>query len=644
MPRRRLLTLCLPLFLAACGENHVAGTATVEEANAAGILLVGNSQEPKSIDPQIATGVPESKIFAALFEGLVGDHPSSDSTWIAAGATSWEDTDATTWTFHLRPEAQWSDGVPVTAHDYVFAYHRILCPSFGGPYAAMLYFLKNGQEYNEGHLGYLLCGLDPAFPLPWEQLRAADFRGPEGLDHLELDALRAIRAGSRSFPWPDSVPAAAREAVLARLIAHHEAGEPDLWERARVGVEALDDHTLRIVTRGPTPILPGITRHYTWFPVPRHILEPMGEQAFLPPGPGNNWTRELVSNGPFRLRQWRYNHFLEVERNPHHWDRAALAIQGLRFLPVNAAATEERMFRDGLLHTTANGLNAERIEWYRQNRPSALRQEPYVGTQFLRVNVTRKPLDDARVRRALALTVPRDAITSALLPGYQAAWAVTPKLGDFVPPDAGIGFHPDEARRLLAEAGFPGGRGFPRDLSLLIASRGEAPKNIAEILQRSWKEHLGIEIGIENKEWTSYLDAQNKLEFDLCAAGWIGDYLDPLTFQEMWIASSGNNNTGWKNPAFDRLIEQSNQEADPARRLEILTEAERILLTELPVLPMAWYQRNYLLDESVHGWYPLALDNHPWSSVSLGDTPPPPVPPAAPHTSHRSAPAPVTGS
>ena len=536
MTRRILSLLPALLCLAGCQRE-----TQVEKANREGILIFGNSNEPKGLDPQIVTGVLESNILRALFEGLVSDHPSDDAAIVPGGAETLEpDATATVWTAKLRQNAKWSDGAPVTARDYAFAYERILTPEFGAKYAEMLYFLKGADLFNKGE--------------------TKDF--------------------------------------------------------STVGIEVVDDFTLRLTLRGPTPYFPQILKHYTWNPVPRHVVLKHGTMIQK----GNPWSKlgNIVSNGPYQLKSWRRTDHLEVERNPHYWAASRVTLNGVRFLPITNSYTEARMFRDGQLHTTYTAP-PEIVDLMLKENPTVLRQEPYVGTKFIRCNTTRKPLDDVRVRRALSLSFSQQEICDKILRGYKPAYGMTPPMAGYDTPHA-IVYNPEEARRLLTEAGFPANADgkrptFPR-LKYLLASR-ETAATTAQAVQAMWRKELGIEVEIENKEWTAYLAAMQELDYDLADSGWIGDFLDPLTFLEMWSDGNGNNLTGWTNPDFEALLKKSHQEADPAKRYAILREAETILTGEAPIVLLAWYARNYLMDPSVEGWHPLLLDNHPYDSLRL---------------------------
>jgi len=519
------------LFLSSCESE-----TQVEKATREGILIMGNANEPKGLDSQIVTGVLESNIMRALFEGLVSDHPSEDATAVLSGAERLEpDETATIWTVHLRPEAKWSDGKPVTAHDYLFSYERILSPSFAAKYADMLYFLKNADRFNKGEI--------------------TDF--------------------------------------------------------SEVGVEVIDDLTLRLTLRGPTPYFPQILKHYTWNPVPKHVILKHGTMTQK----GNQWSKlgNIVSNGPYQLKSWRLNDHLEVERNPHYWGADRVTLNGVRFLPINNSYTEARMFRDGQIHVTYTAP-PEMVDLMLEKNPEVLRQEPYVGTMFIRCNTTRKPLDDVRVRRALNMAFRQDDLCNKIMRGFIPAHGMTPPMAGYDTPKA-VTYDPEMARQLLAEAGFPGGKGFPR-MKILIASR-ETAATVAQAIQAMWRQELGIEVEIENKEWTAYLAAMQDLDYDFASSGWIGDFLDPLTFLEMWTEGNGNNLTGWSSPKFEELLKKSHQEADPVARYALLREAEIVLTDESPTLLLAWYARNYLMHPSVEGWYPLLLDNHPYDVLRL---------------------------
>lgn len=613
------------------------GEPPIAKANKEKILIVGNSNEPKGLDPHLVSGVLEGNILRAIFEGLCVDHPSKDGAALPGAAERWEaNDDFTIWTFHLRKDGKWSDGTPLTAEDFVFSYHRLLHPDLAAKYSELLYFLKNADHYNKNDRCHILFSNDAAFD--WSLLKTANLKGDpnakadtsksfselnsseikswiaaKGLDSLGKNALEAILADASLFDWPSNIPSATRTAVLKRL---HEHAETDLFDLAQVGVQAVDDYTLRFTLRAPTPFLPEITKHYTWFPTPKHCILKYGKIAdrFTPwTDPGN-----LVSNGPFMLTKWVFNHHIDISKNPNYWDADTVKLNGIRYLPTSNTYTETRMFLDGQMHIT-DSLAPEMVPYAEKNLKQFHRQEPYVGVRFIRLNITKKPLNDPRVRHALSLAVDRKLIIENLLQGGQIpASAITPPNGDYQPPAIAT-FDPVKARKLLAEAGFPDGKGFP-ELKILTTDRETALAE-AEAYLSMWKEHLGINVRIEQREWSSYLKAQNDLAYDIAPSGWIGDYLDPTTFLEMWSTGNGNNCTGFSNVAFEQALKDAALISDPKARLLKLAEAEKTVLEAMPVIPFYWYTKNYLIQPNVKNWHPLLLSNHPYKFVDLAPAP-----------------------
>ena len=539
----RWIIRALILAVALCGVawfHHIRTNrpTRVDGASRDGVLLVGNGSEPGTLDPQLATGQPEHHIFHAIFEGLVAaalDNPDGDAPGAAA---SWSNEAFTTWTFNLQPKGKWSDGTPLTAADFVYAYERILTPSFGADYANMLYPMLNAEAFHTSKIN--------------------DF--------------------------------------------------------SQVGVKALDPLTLQITLAGPAPYLPNMLKHYSFFLVPRHAIEKHGKLTDR----NSRWTRpgNLVGNGPLMLDGWRINQSITTVRNPYYWDAAALKLNGVTFLPIVSDTTEERAFLDGQIHVTQT-LPLSKIPGYRKTRPDFYRDEPLLSTYFYRINTTKKPFDDVRVRRALALAVDRESITRNILrAGQKPATGLTP-------PGCGMGyqtpdimrFDPVEARRLLAEAGFPGGKGFP-SFDILINTL-ESHRTIAEAIQAMWKEHLKIPVRVLNQDWGVYLESMRKLEYDVCRAGWVGDYLDPSTFLSLWKTGDGNNNTGWGSPRYDSLLAPSFLEGDLAKRFAILQEAEAHMLEEVPIIPIYWYVRSYLVRPEVKGLLPSLLEHRNYKAISI---------------------------
>ncbi len=534
--RRSLACLAAALLLAGCGD----GRRSVERAAEQGLLLVGNNQEPLSLDPHKATAVADGKIIATMLEGLVRPD-AADETRIHPGmAERWEhNADASVWTFHLR-EAQWSDGRPVTAADFAYAWQRLLHPQFGGKYAEMLYPLRGAEAYNKGHA-----------------------------------------------EWAD------------------------------VGVRVLGVRTLQLELAGPTPHLLQLLLHFTWVPLPAHHVEAMGGMLDR----RSRWTQlgHWVGNGAYTLASHRVNDHLEVAANPRYWRAAEVKNSGIRFLPVVNGYTETRMFFNGKLHIT-NNVPPELLDMARERGKAAFHQDAYYCTIFYRLNTTRPPLTDLRVRRALSLAIDREALVSRVVRGAgKPASTFTPPGAGYRVEGVGQGTatqsqREEEARRLLAEAGYMGGKGFPV-LELMTTSR-DVQRVMAETIQAMWQEVLGIHVDIRSCEWTAYKAAQQNMDYDISSSSWSGDYLDPATFVELWGSQSGNNCTGWHQDACDAALAAARRSASLSERQAHLAEAERTMLAAQPVIPLYWSDRTYLKAPSVSGWYPLLLDNHPLDAVS----------------------------
>jgi oligopeptide transport system substrate-binding protein len=384
----------------------------------------------------------------------------------------------------------------------------------------------------------------------------------------------------------------------------------------QVGVKALDDHTLQIELVGPTPYLLPLLQSRAWFPVnPKTILK-FGTISDR----DTKWTlpENYVGNGPFKLKSWKVHDVIEMVRNPLYWDAATVKLNGINFYLIENQSTQDRAFQAGQLHKTYE-LQLDKVPYYRLKRPEYLRIDPYEGIYFYRLNVERKPLDNPKVRLALNLAVDREAIVKNITRrNEQPATGFTPPgMGDYQTLKV-MTYDPDKARQLLAEAGYPSGKGFPK-FNILI-NTGEAHQAIAEVIQQMWKEELNINVGIENQEWKVLLDTKNSMNYEIARSAWIGGSTEPVTFLDMWTTGNRNNNTHWSDPKYDELIHQAAQTGDAKARLDLLHQAEELFLSKPPVVLIYWYTRGYLMQPSVKNWNPLALDNHNYKFIDLEPT------------------------
>ncbi len=387
----------------------------------------------------------------------------------------------------------------------------------------------------------------------------------------------------------------------------HE-GKVDFSE---VGFKAVDERTLRIRLAQPTPYFLSLLAHSSWWPVhPKTILAhgEIDERA-------TRWTRpeNYVGNGPFQLAEWRSGRPIVTVQNPHYWDIENVRLNEIHFHGMETLDTEERAFRSGQIHVT-NSIPPALIDVYKSENPEALRSEPYLGTYFYRLNLENEALKDVRVRKALSLALDREALIATVMHDHvDPAWFFTPPGTAGYTSESRLEFDPEKARQLLAEAGYPNGEGFP-PLDLLFNTQ-DVHRRIAEAIQQMWRRHLNIQVGLYNQEWQVYLSTVNNMNYQIARASWIADFLDPITFLDLWVTDGRRNSTGWSNAEYDALIQRSAETADPAARNQIFQQAEAILLDEMPVIPIYHFRSNYLLHPALRGWHGNLLDQHPYQSL-----------------------------
>lgn len=527
----------LSLFLiTSCGGENKTG---VSEGVKKQILHLGNGAEPQGLDPHVTTGIPEFQLQTALFEGLVTMNPKTNEP-IPGAAESWTiSEDRKTYLFKMREHGKWSNGDPVTAHDFVYSWMRLVTPGLASEYAYQLFFIENAEKYYRGEID--------------------DFN--------------------------------------------------------EVGVKAIDDYNLEVKLKNPVPFFLSLLYHHSLYPVHQATIEKFGKIDSRV----SKWTLpgNLVGNGPFLLKEWELNKIIVVEKNPHYWDAPIVKLDEIHFHPIDNEQTEERMFRSGRLHIT-NTVPIEKIEVYQKNSPELIRIDPYLGTYFYRFNTLKEPFNDTRVRRALAMSIDRKQIVEKVSKGGQIpAYALTPPDTNGFTPKAAIPFDIEEAKKLLAEAGYPDGKGFP-EVELLY-NTNEGHRKIAVAVQQMWKKALNINITLSNQDWKVFLDNERTLNYTIGRGSWIGDYPDPNTFLDMWVTDGGNNRTGWSNKTYDALIAGAAEATDREERYEYFQRAEELLAEEVPIIPVYTYTRDYLIQPEVKGWYPNIMDHHPYQHVYLAE-------------------------
>ena len=382
-----------------------------------------------------------------------------------------------------------------------------------------------------------------------------------------------------------------------------------LTDLSRLGVRAIDDKTVRVELIAPTPFFLELCAFWALAVVPEKAITQHGDQWCL--------RQPLPVSGSHTLEFWHVRDRVRLRKNTHYWDADNTRNNVVDFLPVEAPATAINLYEAGQAD----------IIWDKSLVPiellDALSQRPdyhkfdYLGSYFVRFNTTKKPLDDPRVRKAMALAIDKAGLVAKYTKGGErlANHFVPPGTGNYSSPE-GPTHDPVLAKRLLAEAGFPEGKGFPTDFEYLFNS-SEVNKNIAVELQRMWHETLGIQVKLRQAENKVYLAAQSALDYHVTRSSWIGDYNDPNTFLDMFMTQNGNNRTGWSNAGYDRLIRLANATTDPPKRNALFREAETILIAdELPIFPLFFYVGiNIYHPDRIGGIHPNILDIHPISAI-----------------------------
>lgn len=385
-----------------------------------------------------------------------------------------------------------------------------------------------------------------------------------------------------------------------------------LKDPSQVGVHAMDKLTVRVELNHPTLFFLDICAMPLACVVPRQTIEKYGD----------HWlnARPLPVSGAYELVAWRLNDKVRLKKNPRYWDAANTQSDVIDILPVGTPNTALSLYDRGqadivwdkeLIPTELMDVLIKRPDFHTFNM---------LGSYFFRFNVTRKPFDDPRVRKALALAIDKERIVKKIT---RAGEQITP---DLVPPGTrnyrppeGLGYDPALARKLLAEAGFPGGKGFPRFEYLFDqgASGTKIHEDIAVELQQMWRDELGINMELRQIETQVFWGTQFRMEYTLSRGSWIGDYNDANTFLGMFLTGDGNNETGWSNARYDQLVHGANETTDPAAREKMFQEAETILVRdEVPIVPLYIYVGvNYFDTNKITGIWQNMLDDHPLRTI-----------------------------
>ena len=383
---------------------------------------------------------------------------------------------------------------------------------------------------------------------------------------------------------------------------------------SQVGIKVISDLVLEVQLRAPTPFFLQLMDHYITYPVHRETVESFG----LYTDNLSRWSREgnIVSNGPFELTEWQVNSHVRVEKRENYWDADTVKLNAIVFYPTENLITEERMFRDGLLHRTEE-VPLDKVPVYLAEDPDSIVIAPYLSSYFYLINTTREPFNDVNVRRALSMAVDRDLLNETVLENImQPAYFLTPPGTIGYEPPVTFGYDPEQARALLADAGYPNGEGFPT--FEILYNTQENHRKIAIAIQEMWREQLNINVSIVNQEWQVYLESVDNMNYDVARRGWVGDYVDPNTYLDMYITGGGNNNVGFSNPRYDEIvIDEAPLKLDNKERFALYREAETILMNEMPIIPIYIYQTKNLKSPDIKGAPSNIMDHYNWKYIYL---------------------------
>ena len=519
------LFLAMILVLAACNGGSEETSKEKEEgtskSNEPKVLNLNNSSEPGSLHPAKAQGTHDSWILNHTFEGLT--KKTEEGEIVPAVAESWEASeDGKTMTFKLKDGLKWSNGDPITANDFEYAWKHALNPETAADYAYQLYYLKGGAAYNA-----------------------------------------------------------------------KEGKEED------VGVTAKDDLTLEVILEEPTPYFLDLTSFYAYFPINKKVQEENPEWALE--------AETHVSNGPFKLTEWKHKESIKIEKNENYYDKDQVKLDAVNFALIEDENTAWQMYENGELDL-AYPLPVDKQGQLVNSGDKEFQNGPELAVYYYNLNTKVKPFNNIKVRKALSMAIDRKMITENVAQGgQQPAYGIVPPgipdaTGDFQE-NSGNLFEEnvDEAKKLLKEGLAEEGMKEMPDFSILFNTL-DAHKKIAEAVQEMWRKNLGVEVKLENAEFQVKLDREKAGDFQISRAGWVGDYVDPMTFM-LWETDGAYNDADWSNKEYDKYLEESKSALKPEERMPILHKAEKVLIDEMPIIPIYFYTKPYMVKSNVTGIY-----------------------------------------
>ena len=505
-------------------RSHTAGTRP---------LVFCNADDIKTLDPGKMSWQNDIRTAMGMWEGLTAYDPKTLEP-VPGVAESWTiSPDGKTYTFHLRSSARWSNGDPVVAQDFLFAWQRVLTPATAADYVNLFFPIKGAEDY--------------------------------------YNALDKNVTPAPSF--------------------------------SSVGIRSPDPHTIVIELANPCGYYLDLVAFSPYYPLHEKSMRPfLLDPADPAKGYDGAWTRPpaVVSNGPFQLTEWLFKRHLRLTFNPYYWDRAAVKTDTILIQALDDPRTALLAYQQGdvdVLSFVPQQFGELLLKQRDEKQRTDIQYRPVFGTYYFVYNCQKKPFDDKRIRKALALAIDKKKLVEEVTRMCQAPCnlLVPPDSIPFYRSPAGLPMDIAEARRLLAAAGFPGGQGFPA--AEILYNNEAVHEKIAQAIGQMWQANLGIAVTFRGIERSSFGTDRRQHNFTIARGGWYGDYMDPATWLDLAKTNDGNNDGLFSSPAYDALLKQAAAEPDRDKRFAILRRAEQLLVEdEFPFIPLYQYSDGYIFD------------------------------------------------
>jgi len=620
-------------------------------------FVFNNGAEIKTMDPAQATGSPEGRVINALFEGLLRSMPAGEPDElgripmkpVARGMADrfTVNADGTVYRFHIRENARWTNGDPVTATDFAWSWMRFLHPETASEYNYQLFYVRGAEKFNTVQLavgdkvevelsdrqtpelfprGTIRRGIlrELILPPPAADTAGTDNQEADAADDIEAISGKAIfvvefQNESSNTPATETIAyAVSADGSLAGIDELKQSYRGDfplsniqpcqhvLYDFNEVGIQVLSPQDLEVTLNSATAFFPELVAFYPLHPVHRGCVEQYGARRFTK-------AENIVTNGPFRLKERRIRDRIRLIKNEQYWNAAEVELASIDVMSIQSETTSLNMYLTGQLDWDTTPPNTMiPILKKRDDFVST----PFLATYFYRVNSAKPPLNHPKVRRALNLAIDKRSIVDNVVKGGQLP------ASSFVPPGMigyegyqGSGHNVELARQLLAEAGYPNGKGLPQ--IEILYNTADSHRDIAEVIQQDWKKNLGINVILRNLEWGSFLDSLRTGDYMVARSGWIGDYPDPNTFLDMFVTGGPNNQTNWGDAKYDHNIKMAKSEADPAARMQLFVEAEKILMEHQPIMPIYFYVSKNMVQPRIQGFHANLQDIHPLHLIKI---------------------------